>query len=206
MGHILSGHALYKTLIWMLMNISLKAIPMAEILMLPIMAALSEWNRKSELTADRAALLATQAEEPNYEVLMRMAGGDDPGQVNLDEFFNQAKEYEEHRDLVDSIHKLLNQVWMSHPYPVIRLKELKGWAVSGPYKTILDGTYPRRGDPKETVQDALKEGFEYYKESIEEGEDPLSKLASGLGSGIGAAMGGLEGILKDILGGGKPRS
>lgn len=206
MGHVMSGHALYKTLVWMLANISLKAIPGAELLVLPIQAALAEWNRKSELTADRAALLATQNEEASFNVLMRMAGGDDLGQVNINEFFQQAQEYEDKKGLVDSIHKLLNQVWLSHPYPVVRLKELKTWSVSGTYAAILSGHYPHRSAHSRnasTAQEDIKEGFEYYTSSVKDGEDPLSRLASTIGAGLGTAASGLEGILKDILAGKK---
>jgi Zn-dependent protease with chaperone function len=65
MGHIMSGHALYKTLIWLLAKVSLNVIPMASLLLTPILAALYEWDRKSELTADRAELLAVQDPIPS---------------------------------------------------------------------------------------------------------------------------------------------
>jgi Zn-dependent protease with chaperone function len=198
-GHIMSGHSLYKTLIWLLTNISLRLIPLAEILIYPILAALSEWNRKSELTADRAGLLATQVEKPNYDVLMRMAGGDDLSQVNLNDFFLQAQEYDDQKGWLDSIHKALNQVWLSHPYPVIRLQELKTWASGGYYESILAGNYFKRGYATVDPAADIKEGFDFYKESLAESDDPLSRLASNIGNGIEKAAEDIGTKIKELF-------
>lgn len=198
-GHVMSGHAMYKTLIWLLANVSLSLIPGAQLAALPVMAALSEWDRKSELSADRAALLATQVEEPSYRVLMRMAGGEDLSQVNLNDFFAQAREFEDRKDLVDTFHKILNQLWLSHPHPVTRLSELKTWASSGLYATILDGMYLKREHRTDDPASEMKEGFDYYKRTVEEGEDPLSRLFTNLGKGIEHAAGEVGGALKDLF-------
>jgi Zn-dependent protease with chaperone function len=36
MGHIMSGHALYKTLMWLLTKVSLNVIPLASLLLTPM--------------------------------------------------------------------------------------------------------------------------------------------------------------------------
>ncbi len=200
MGHVMSGHSLYKTLIWLVANISLKMLPMAELLLYPIMAALAEWDRKSELTADRAGLLALQSEKASFDVLMRSAGGDDLSQVNINDFFLQAQEYEDKKGLLDSFHKILNQVWMTHPYPVIRLQELKSWAASGYYESILAGNYFRREHRIDDAQADIKDGYEYYKTTISASDDPISKLLSGIGNGIEKAAGDIGEKLKDMMG------
>lgn len=199
MGHIMSGHALYKTLIWMLTNLSLNFIPMGQLAVNAIMAVLAEWNRKSELTADRAELLATQDEKPSYNILMKMAGAEDLGQVNLNEFFLQAQEYEDQKSLLDSLHKILNQVWMTHPYPVIRLQELKAWASSGAYQAILDGNYLKRDLVKEDVQEDLKGGYDYYRETLKTTDDPIFKFVNNVGEGLERAMGELGEKFKDMF-------
>ena len=43
------------------------------------------------------------------------------GEMNINDFFNQAAEYENGGDILDSVHKLLNMLWQSHPFPVLRL-------------------------------------------------------------------------------------
>jgi Zn-dependent protease with chaperone function len=200
LAHIMSGHALYKTLIWMLTNISLRMLPMTQLVLMPIVAALSEWNRKSELSADRAELLAVQDDKPSLNVLMRMAGGEDLSQVNLNDFFEQALEYDSQKTLLDSIHKLLNQLWLSHPYPVERIQELKAWSDSGAYRAILDGNYYKRGLSSAKPEEEIKAGFDFYKRELEESDDPLARLATGLGQGIEKAVGDLGDTIKDIFG------
>ena len=200
MGHIMSGHALYKTLAWMLAKVSAGFIPGGGIAVAALTAVLAEWDRKSELTADRAELLALQDEEPSCNVLMRMAGAEDLSQVNLNDFFLQAKEYEDQKTVLDSVHKLLNQVWQSHPYPVVRLMELKTWAGSGQYQAILDGNYRRRGDPDAAAEDDLKNGANYYRETARTSEDPLVKFAGSLGDEVEKAAGDLARRFKDLLG------
>jgi Zn-dependent protease with chaperone function len=199
MGHIMSGHSLYKTLLWLLTKVSLNAIPMAGIFVTPILAALYEWDRKSELTADRAGLLAVQDDASSYHVLMKMAGVDDLTQVNLNEFFNQAQEYENQKTLLDGIHKLLNQLWASHPFPVVRLQDLKSWELSGYYQSILNGNYLKRGLHRENVKDDVKGGYEYYKGTMRNNDDSLSNLANNIGDGIGKAAEGIYKTVKNIF-------
>ncbi len=189
MGHIMSGHSLYKTIIWLLTNISLKVLPIPEILIYAVIAALAEWNRKSELSADRVELLALQEEATSYNILMKMAGAEDLSQVNLNEFFLQAQEYEDQKSVVDSIHKILNQLWLSHPYPVVRLQELKTWASSGHYRSILEGNYLRRGYHESKVDEDVKAGYEFYKDSFESTDDPVLGFIGGLGAELEKASG-----------------
>jgi Zn-dependent protease with chaperone function len=184
MGHVMSGHAVYKTLLWMLLNVSANLLPGAGLAILPVVAALREWDRKSELTADRVGLLATQREEPNYTVLMKMAGGDYLSQLNMNEFFAQAREYEDAKGLLDGIHKLFNTVWESHPFPVIRLQELRSWAASGQYGAILDGNYLKRGLHQADPTDEMRQGYDFYRSELGKNDDPLSRAAKVVGDGI----------------------
>ena len=196
-GHIMSGHALYKTALWMLLRFSFSALPIAKLLVAPLVLALKEWDRKSELTADRAALLALQSERENYNVLMKIAGGDDLSQMNVNDFFLQAWEYDSQKTLLDSIYKLLNTVGESHPFPVIRLQELRSWAASGQYQAILDGAYIKRGEAGASAADDVKAGYAYYKGEVEQSQDPLLKAVKNAGESIGKAAEGLRDSLKD---------
>ncbi len=199
MGHLISGHALYKTLLWLVLNISFTALPVSDLLILPIIAALKEWDRKSELSADRAGLLAVQNEDPSYSVLMRMAGGDNPSELNMNDFFIQAREYENSKELLDSIHKVLNTVWTSHPFPVIRLTELRNWIAAGEYSKILEGSYLRRGGEKSTLADDLKESFDYYKKETEKEADPVYKVMRNLGEGAAKIGDDVTRVFRDFF-------
>ena len=98
LGHVMSGHALYRTIAAILALISLGALPMlASIAVLPVRLAFLEWSRKSELSADRAGLLGAQDIVVAHRLDMKMAGGgrgdDFAGQLNVDAFMQQAHEY-----------------------------------------------------------------------------------------------------------------
>src|SRR2546427_254349 len=96
LGHVMSGHALYHTILVLILNVSLGALPfLAGIAILPIQLALLEWFRKSELSSDRAGLLGCQDPTASLRVNLKFAGGGDMSQMDLNAFLMQAKEYEE---------------------------------------------------------------------------------------------------------------
>src|SRR5207249_422514 len=96
LGHVMSGHALYHTILVLILNVSLGALPfLAGMAILPIQLALLEWFRKSELSSDRAGLLACQDPTASLRVNLKFAGGGDMAQMDLNAFLEQAKEYEE---------------------------------------------------------------------------------------------------------------
>ena len=105
-----------------------------------------EWSRKSELSADRAGLLATQDPAVATRVHMKLASGGHLEDLDITSFFAQAAEYEETEDLRDSVLKLFLVEGKSHPFNVVRASELRRWTESGEYTAILHGTYPRRED------------------------------------------------------------
>jgi len=95
LGHVMSGHALYHTILVLILHVGLGALPfLAGIAILPIQLALLEWFRKSELSSDRAGLLACQDPTASLRVNLKFAGGGDMSQMDLNAFLVQAKEYE----------------------------------------------------------------------------------------------------------------
>src|SRR5947208_3842444 len=95
LGHVMSGHALYVIIMILILNLSFCTLPfLAGIALLPIRIALLEWFRKSELSSDRAGLLATQDPNAAMRMYLKMAGGGDMKQMELNAFLEQAKEYE----------------------------------------------------------------------------------------------------------------
>src|SRR3989441_714383 len=76
LGHVMSGHALYHTILVLILNVSLGALPfLAGIAILPIQLALLEWFRKSELSSARAGLLPCQDPTASLRVNLKFAGG-----------------------------------------------------------------------------------------------------------------------------------
>ncbi|MEE8486553.1 MAG: M48 family metallopeptidase [Gemmatimonadota bacterium] len=168
-GHIMSGHVLYRTLLILLMQLTVFRFPLVGIAALPLLLALLEWNRKAELSCDRAALLAVQDRDTVLSSLMNLAGGTRGEELDLAEFVAQSEEYREGGEVLDSVYKLLNVLGATHPFAVARVAELQIWLESGRYDEILAGQYSRRDeeDPRPYRED-LKEAAKGYTDAATE--------------------------------------
>jgi Zn-dependent protease with chaperone function len=150
LGHVISGHALYRTIAAILALISLGALPtLAGLAVLPIRLAFLEWSRKSELSSDRAGLLGAQDLVAAHRLDMKMAGGGRGdgfgGQLNVEAFMQQAHEYAASGEGLDVVYKVLSTLALTHPMHTVRAAELQRWVTSGEYDRILRGEYVRRG-------------------------------------------------------------
>ncbi|MGY3682871.1 Zn-dependent protease with chaperone function [Streptomyces sp. TE33382] len=98
-GHALSGHAVYRTILLFLTNLALKVawIPLGNVAIMAIVTALREWFRKSELSADRAGLLVGQDLKASMRGLMKIAGGNHLHEMNVDAFLAQGRRVREGR-------------------------------------------------------------------------------------------------------------
>ncbi|MFI1102709.1 M48 family metallopeptidase [Streptomyces melanogenes] len=191
-GHALSGHSVYRTILLFLTNLALKIawIPLGNVAVMAIVTALREWFRKSELSADRAGLLVGQDLQASMRGLMKIAGGNHLHEMNVDAFLEQAEEYEAGGDLRDSVLKILNVLPRSHPFTTVRAAELKKWAASRDYQRLMDGHYPRREEDKDTsVSDSFRESAASYAETVRTSKDPLMKLVGDIAGGT-ADLGG----------------
>jgi len=115
-------------------------LPMGSIVLRGIVAALQEWWRKAELSADRAGLLATQDPQAALRTHMKLAGGGDLSEVDTTAFLEQAAEYERAGDVRDSLIKLRKLVGRTHPLPIARAAELRRWIDSGEYQRMVAET------------------------------------------------------------------
>jgi Zn-dependent protease with chaperone function len=169
LGHVMSGHALYRTILILILNVSFASLPfLAGLALLPIRIALLEWYRKSELSSDRAGLLASQDATASLRMFLKMAGGGDMTQMDLNAFLVQAKEYESTGGALDRIFQILNTLDRTHPFNTLRAAELQRWIEAGEYDRIVRGEYTRRGPeaaqrPLDKDVDAARE--HYMKEA-----------------------------------------
>ena len=185
LGHLMSGHSVYKTIRQILLLLSAYALadlPLAGLALNAIMAALNEWDRKSELSADRAGLLVCQDAMASSTSLMKAAAGGKIAEMDINEFYVQAAEYDAAGEALDPLLKLLNTLDLSHPHPVVRLAELKNWEKTG-YQAILDGKYLRRGEDSSDMGADFQDAARTYKEDLRASKDPLANFASGLAEG-----------------------
>ncbi|HWP36952.1 MAG TPA: M48 family metallopeptidase [Gemmatimonadales bacterium] len=183
LGHVMSGHSLYRTVLILLLELGFQNLPfLAGIALLPIKLALLEWYRKSELSSDRAGLLASQDATASMRVFLKLAGGGTGAEMDLNAFMRQAAEYEEKGGALDTVYKILNTLGATHPFNTLRAAELKRWIDSGAYERILAGEYVRRGSPQDkSVADEFSEAASYYaseaKKTVGEVADAARRAA-----------------------------
>lgn len=138
-GHIACHHMLYHSLAQVIANAS-GLFETLSTLATPIHYALMYWQRKSELSCDRAAAFVTSPETV-MAVMARLAGGPKSitYSVNMKEWAQQADEYE----------KIYNGgVWnktlqrfavldQDHPFHAVRVREILKWKESGQYRRAM---------------------------------------------------------------------
>ena len=191
-GHVMSGHVVYRTLAAILILVGLRGLPfLAELAVLPIQVALLEWYRKSELSADRAGLLGSQSPTDTMTSFLKFAGGGaGEDRIDVDAFMKQAAEYETQGGAWDTVMKVLNTAFRQHPFHTVRAAELQRWIEAGNYGRIVGGEYPRRSDapPIDLSQD-FNDAAGYYGDQARAAVEKLSDV-------LGRAKGAFEDAFK----------
>lgn len=177
LGHILSGHVLYRTMTVILLQLANIGYPIVGLAARAVLLGLLEWSRKSELSADRAGLLTVQDPEAALRTSMRLAGGGTAEESDLNEFLRQADEYRQGGDAADAVFKVLNLLGTTHPFHTLRAAELRDWVEAGDYDRILRGEYHRRGEPRTSYMDDLRAATQSYREEAKEVFDNVAEGA-----------------------------
>jgi Zn-dependent protease with chaperone function len=149
LGHIKCGHVLYKAMARSLQPlieiVGQATLGIGKLVGAGLEVALVVWDRRSELSADRAALLALQDARPCVSMLMKLAGGSEriASELAVDQFLNQARAYKEGLDstMTDRFYRFLANMGSTHPFPVERARELDAWSGSAHYQEILAGNF-----------------------------------------------------------------
>jgi len=138
LGHIKAGHVLYGVLARNIANIvaalGQATLGLGRLLGQGLVVALHDWYRKAELTADRAGLLCVQDLAPCINVFMKMAGGGGRlwAEMDRDEFIRQIEAYDEADDsMLNRVYKVWLTAMRTHPYAILRAKELRAWHLRG---------------------------------------------------------------------------
>jgi Zn-dependent protease with chaperone function len=184
LGHALSGHALYTTMLVQLLRLSntLAWLPFGALGLRAVIAALYEWQRKAELSGDRAGLLATQDPGAALRCHMKLAGGGDLDDLDITAFRAQGDDYLASPDVRDSVLKLMLLENATHPFAVVRSAELQRWVDDGSYTRLLRGDYPRRDDDSNgQVRGDAADAANHYREAFERSQDPLVSAIRDIG-------------------------
>lgn len=145
LGHIKSGHVVYYQIAEFLpvigQIIGNAAFGMGGLLSSGLQMALVRWKQMSELTADRAGLLACQDANVAITAMMKLAGlpAKYYGAMNTEDFIAQAREFTAlDMDKLNWFAKWLTAIGQSHPWTVMRASEFLTWVDSGDYDRILN--------------------------------------------------------------------
>jgi len=157
-GHILAEHILYRQMAQVVVRLGGSASAMGPTALRAlttlgtsqIQTALFNWYRKSELTADRAAVAYMGSPEPLQRALFHIVGVPKwmPGELSVQAFLQQADELE---DITESSKW---ERWLArgldsastHPMPTLRMRELTRWAASDRFRQVVGIAEAARND------------------------------------------------------------
>jgi hypothetical protein len=148
---------MYRTALLILLKLgsSMMRLPiLAGLPLLAIQLALLEWSRAAELSCDRAAALVTRDPQAVCRALMVIAAGEAAEDLNLDAFIAQGMEYSEGGSGLARLTRLLQQLQVTHPMPVRRVRLLLDWVREGDYDRMVRGDYLRTGEEPSAREEA----------------------------------------------------
>jgi len=156
LGHLKCGHTLLiQMAIWAITTASFigeRTFGLGNFISTGLIYAFYEWQRKAELSADRAALLVMDDLNPVMYSMMKLAGGSSKyaHECSLDEFISQSESYQNlDQDSLNQVYKFIlynnfsQSVFLTHPFTVERMSYLRQWANSEEYRQIRRGNYQR---------------------------------------------------------------
>ena len=144
LGHIKCGHVLYKTMArnfkMVLELASAATFGFSGMISTGLEMAIYDWERKSELSADRAGLLAVQSQRAANLAFMKLAAATPKYYDDMDEneFLRQIRAYEDSSDesFINKTYTAFITAKMSHPFTIMRAKHIDNWIKDGEYSKI----------------------------------------------------------------------
>jgi hypothetical protein len=151
LGHLQTDHPLYQSAARLLLRGAAGASHTVRMLSMPLWRVLLHWSRCAELSADRAALLASRDLAACIGMLLTFAGGNRPGtstrtKMRLGPFIRQCRELTmlERRHSLDGLLSSYMSLGRTHPHMAWRVMHLIRWVEHGSYLNILSGDYRRK--------------------------------------------------------------
>ena len=138
-GHIACHHVLYHTMALILTQ-GAGLFRTLAVLAEPVQLSLLYWNRRSELSADRAGAVAVGSPDPIVSTMIRLAGGPRSitDKVDVNVYLEQAADYDKLGD--DTWDKMLQSLAVSHadhPFLTVRCREIKQWAATDHFQRLI---------------------------------------------------------------------
>ena len=144
LGHVKCGHTLYNTmaenLTMIISYISEMTLGIGQLVTMGIQLALLEWSRKAEFSADRAGLLAVQSIDAASSSLSKLLAPSKEiwQEINMEDIHKQAEEFEKlSDDDLNKIYKFFSTLQQTHPWTILRTKEINDWVKEGDFETVM---------------------------------------------------------------------
>lgn len=191
LGHIKCKHVTYTMVANFLRDfidiISGATFGIGNLLSSGLDLALFSWYRKGELSSDRSALLVTQDLDACLNMLMKLSIRSKTirEQISIEEFVKQGELYKEiDSDTVGKIYKFISTKYQTHPYSMLRAKELKAWADGDEYQKILQGDYHKIEPSQKKLED----------HAPMEVPSPSEKIGEAKDAAVGMVKSGIKGL------------
>ncbi len=221
LGHVHAEHVLFKSAARVFgsvaSTITSVTLGVGSLVVQPVQIALARWDRASELSSDRAALLVSQKPDVVIRTLMKVAGGSErlSSELNIEAFIEQADRFGELQEEgpFGRYIAVFQTLFRSHPFPIWRAKEILDWVTTGNYLEILDGEYLKQTDVDKIIcqhchaenraqawlcsQCGKKLNGHNRTDEDDDESDPASDLLEGGVEKIGKAVDGLTSWMKN---------
>jgi Zn-dependent protease with chaperone function len=194
-AHIQSDHVLYRQalMILLMLGSSMRLPFLAGLPLLAVQLALLEWARSAELSCDRAAALVTRDPQSVCRTMMVISAGEAAEELNLDAFIAQAMDYSEGGSGLERMTKLLQDLRLTHPMPVRRVRMLLDWVREGEYDRMVRGDYMRGGE-EPTAREEADAASVFYADrigsAIQSAGSSVSEVGEQLGEWLRRTRGG----------------
>lgn len=164
-GHIACHHVLYHSIATYLLQ---GASGFLGTLSLPIQYAILYWQRKSELSCDRAASIVTSPLVVS-STMAKLSGGPKSitSSINMQEWARQADRYDAICN--DGLWNKALQVYaisaQNHPFTAVRVREILKWAESEMFQNIVEGnsTNPASGKRCPSCHKPIGDGWKFCR-------------------------------------------
>jgi len=139
-GHILCRHVLYHTMAAMVTELGESIFGAMAAAAEPIRLGLLFWDRRSELSADRAAALVTGGSEDVVQTMIRLAGGPRSitDEIDVELYAEQGAEYQKLNErLWDKVLQGFAVMNQDHPFTSVRTHEILDWTKTDRFSELL---------------------------------------------------------------------
>jgi len=141
LGHLKCEHGVWITAANIILNLASQIPITGRLAAQSMQMMLMRWQQAAELSCDRASLLVVQDPRVVVSVIMKLTGGaaSFAGEMNPDAFLRQAREFEEEssNSWIGRQLRQVNAQTLTHPLPVVRVRELDAWSRSDEYRRLL---------------------------------------------------------------------